>query len=364
MTFTYVGKNKIGTIPHTAGVYCFTNKQKRILYIGKAIRLRERVRNHFSQPTYKDEMFLKETSHIGYQETLSEIEALVLESRLIKEYSPKYNTLWKDDKNYFFVQITKEQLPRILITHQKNASLNKNPSIFIGPFVDGKALKKTLFALRRIFPYYTSRSHPHTQCPWCRLDLCPGPDPDKKSYRKDIQGLIAILEGKNKNVGDDLKKEMKKLSGKKRFEDAVLVRDRILSLEKVLAHARVLERTSSVSPLWEDTLRLLISSLGNYSFERMEAYDISNIQGKEAVGSMVVFIQGKPAPSLYRKFKIRLPSLPNDIAMLKEVFSRRITHKEWEYPGAILIDGGKAQHNAGMKVIKLMSHSRSRKTTQ
>jgi excinuclease ABC subunit C len=341
MKFRYLDKNKINSLPKTAGVYCFSDKQS-FLYIGKAGNIKNRVKNHFSQPTYKDEMFLGKVKKIGYIKTESEIQALILESELIKKHKPKYNTLWKDDKNYFYVAIADNGY--VFLTHQLQTKNYKLPTNYIGPFVDGKAIKQTLKMLRRTFPYYTQRKHPKGLCPWCHLNLCPGPKPDLKKHKKNINGLKAVLKGKSQRVIKEFKKEMKKAARQRNFEKAAELRDKIFSLEKVLRNSKIISNNLVPrSGAW-DWLGKKIS--------KIEAYDISNIQGQLATGSMVVFINGKPEKDLYRKFKIKISGKPNDTAMIKEVLKRRIRHKEWPLPDLFLIDGGKPQLSTAKQVIK------------
>jgi len=190
--FTFVRKKKISKLPKNPGVYTF-KKGGKFLYIGKAANIRERVRNHFQQPAFRDNLFINQISRIGYIKTDSEIEALILEAHLIKKYQPRYNVLWRDDKNFFYIGITRGKLPHIFITHQpsivsrilhpvpreRKKSQNTRYQIpdteYIGPFVEGKPLKQTLRFLRRIFPYYTAKKHPRTLCSHCHLGLCPGP---------------------------------------------------------------------------------------------------------------------------------------------------------------------------------------------
>jgi len=345
--FSFLARNKINNLPKTAGVYAFFDQKEEFLYIGKAANLRNRVKNHFNQPTYKDEMFLEIIKKIGYIKTNSEIEALLLESKLIKEYQPKFNTLWRDDKNYFYVAITNKG--HIFLTHQpKNVSSIKYhvssikipDTKFIGPFVDGQAIKKTLRILRKVFPYYTQKKHPQNLCPYCHLGLCPGPEPDVKKLKKGLNNLKKVLLGKKDFVLKSLKKEMKQSSKEQNFEQAAELRDKIWALEKTISNARIFEDFGS-------------AALRNVP-PRIEGYDISNIQGQLATGSMVVFINGKPAKNLYRKFKIKFKNPPaggpNDTAMIKEVLRRRLKHQEWPFPDFILIDGGKPQINAGISI--------------
>jgi len=370
--FKIISKNELSNLPKTAGVYCFTDG-KETIYIGKAINIQSRVKNHFQQPSYRDNLFMDKVEKVGYFETGSEIEALVLEASLIKKYQPKFNIVWRDDKNYFYVAVVQngQKVPYVFITHQPKKLLTTNYSLqtkYVGPFVEGTALKMTLRFLRKAFPYYTSKKHPKTKCTYCHLGLCPGPDPDLKEYKKNIKKLILILEGKRNAVLNSLKREMKNLSKESKFEEAAKVRDQILNLQQVMSHAVVIEQgkkkisdytnnpavqntrdsvnSTQLNLGWEKTQKILSGLLGlDKEISKIECYDVSNIQGKYATGSMVVFVNGKADKNQYRKFKIRNGEEPNDIAMLKETISRRLSHKEWQYPEIMLIDGGIAQLN-------------------
>jgi len=381
--FKFLNKNKTSQLPKSPGVYCFKKEREflnaehsrfltksrflfpsearnqgsvrsRFLYIGKASNIRYRVRNHFQQPAYKDNFFIDKAQKIGYIKTDSEIEALILEAKLIKKYQPKYNVLWRDDKNYFYTGITIEDFPRIFLTHQIKSKYQKIKSIFIGPFVEGSAIKKTLRVLRKIFPYYIIKKHPKGACPWCHLGLCPGPDPDAKEYNKNIKNLISVLRGRKKSILKILKKEMKSASSSQDFEKAAKIRDQIEALERVLSHTKIINNRSLIPEeppkewlMIQKTLQNLTKTKGKIS--RIEAYDVSNTQGKLATGSMVTFLNGMPEKNFYRKFKIKIGGKPNDVAMLKEILWRRFQHQEWLYPGLILIDGGRAQLNGAIE---------------
>jgi len=228
---------------------------------------------------------------------------------------------------------------------------------FIGPFVEGTALKKTLRFLRKAFPYYTSKKHPKLKCTYCHLGLCPGPEPDLKEYKKNIKKLVLILKGKRGAVLNSLKREMKTLSKEKNFEEAGKIRDKIYNLEQIMAHTHVLETTkicvkSDLTPILKETLGV------EKDIHRIECYDVSNIQGKFATGSMIVFTDGAPAKSQYKKFRIKMANEPNDIAMLKETINRRLNHPEWKYPEVMLIDGGVGQLNVATKTKNRESLSR------
>ena len=347
MKFRYISTEKTNEIPKTAGVYSFRDA-KDYLYIGKAGNLRERVKNHFMQPTYRDDLFIWQVTKIGYIETDSEIEALLLESQLIKQHEPKYNVMWKDDKNYFYVAITQEQLPRVFLTHQRT------DATYIGPFVDGNAIKRTLRTLRKVFPYYTTKKHTEKKCQYCHLGLCPGPAPDQKEYQKTIRNLVAVLEGKKTSVLKKLQQEMAQTSKNQQYEKAGKLRDQIQDLEVVFLHAKVLRPAEEKTPLqWEQTEKYLQKIFKTKKrISRVEAYDISNIQGVESTGSMPVFINGEPAKQHYKKFKVHITGKPNDFAMLEEVLTRRLAHKEWGYPDLMIIDGGKGQLSSVLKAFK------------
>jgi excinuclease ABC subunit C len=339
----FLPKDRINQFPKTPGVYLF--KQGGVfIYIGKAVNLRDRVKQH--------QDLLSLVKKVGYIETGSEIEALILEAKLIKKYQPKYNTAWRDDKNYFYVVSTKEDFPKIFITHQPK--INQSQASVVGPFVDGGALKETLKTLRRVFPYRTCNKLSSKPCLWYQLDRCPAPclfqtdlgkqidrggTTIKKECQKNARALMSTLANGKLWILKKLRKEMVELSKEERFERAAKVKNQIESLEKVFAHAPVL------------TLDKL-NETKSQSYGRAEAYDIANIQGKTATGSMITFIDGQPAKSFYRHFKIKTLHSPNDIGMLKEVLSRRFKHEEWSFPDLILIDGGKAQLNIAIKSKK------------
>ncbi|MFH1575851.1 MAG: UvrB/UvrC motif-containing protein [Candidatus Nealsonbacteria bacterium] len=338
--FKFISIKRISRLPETAGVYLF-RKGSKLIYIGKAINIKNRVKQH--------EDLLGLAEQLGYMKTDSEIEALILEAKLIKKYQPKYNTTWRDDKNYFYVAVTKESFPQVFITHQP-----KNVGGFasnIGPFVDGRALKETLKVLRKVFPYRTCNRLPRHACLWYQLQRCPAPclidqkipgfkERMKQECQKNAKNLMTTLAQGKTFVLKKLKNEMIIFSRQQRFEDAGKIKNQIASLEKVFSHAQIITAKDNMLEASPPT------------YYRAEAYDIANIQGKEATGAMVVFIDGKPDKSQYRQFKIKGVKEPNDIAMLKEVLERRLKHQEWPYPDLMLIDGGKAQLNAALSITR------------
>lgn len=347
------------SIPNSPGVYTF-RRGKEFLYVGKAVDLKRRLVSYFRKNViWKVVSLLKEATKLDWIETSSEIAAFIKESELIKKYRPKFNYQFRDDKNYFYVGTTKEEFPRIFITHQLTKGKN-----YLGPFTSGKALKTTLRLLRRIFPYCTCKTLHKRPCLNSEIGRClnvccvknyRGPISIVDEYHQNIKNIIKILNGKSKKLIRELRGRMRELSTKQDFEKAAIARDQIVGLENVFSHRQLLEvrlpagnRTS-----WRNVKKALQSILGTtQEISRVEGYDISNISGTEATGSMVVFIDGYPAKSEYRKFKIKTVQGSNDVKMLKEVIKRRLAHPEWPYPDLMLIDGGKAQLNVAIATSK------------
>ena len=350
MEFKFVSTSQLQALPILVGVYAFQSKEGILLYIGKAINIKERIKNHFQQPTFKDNIFIPETTKIGFIVTGSEIEALLLEAELIKKYQPKYNTVWRDGKSHNYVFITEEDFPRVFVGRQKQAQSSKcKVQSYLGPFVDGRALKQALKILRKVFPFRTCRTLPKKPCLYKELGLCEAPcelkvQSAKFKVRKNIKNLIKVLRGQKNSVVKNLQKEMRLASQKQNYEKANELKKQIMALENVFSHSHILK------PAITERTKFLQETEELGSLSRIEGYDISNIQGQQATGGLVVFENGQPDKSQYRKFKIKITGQPNDTAMLKEMISRRLKHKEWPLSQVILIDGGKAQLNVALKL--------------
>ncbi|MFY9461729.1 MAG: GIY-YIG nuclease family protein [Candidatus Sungiibacteriota bacterium] len=398
-------------IPKSPGVYIFRGKSGQPLYVGKAGNLKSRLSFYFRKEASRGartERLLEEASRVSVIKTESEIEALVKEARLIKTFRPKYNILMRDDKNYLFVVVTRGYFPRIVLTHQpKTFALSAK---IIGPFTDAIAVKTTLKMLRRIFPYCTCKISHKGLCLNAELGKCPGPcctkpvNPvrnrgraikrnvlsahqnlsaitkrgadffrprpisngmntnelralriTKDAYRKNIKAIVSILEGeKIRALKAGIKKELARASAGLEYEKAACLRDQLHGLEEILLHRPIVTRAAleGVKP-WEN-LELKIKSLAKSAsaVRRVEGYDISNISGAEASGSMVVFANGVPDKNEYRRFRIKTVTGANDIAMMAEVIGRRFRRYEWSDPDLIILDGGKPQLNAVLKKFK------------
>lgn len=344
---------KIDTLPQKAGVYIFKDKTGKVLYVGKAANLQDRVKSYFQKSTEfspTKRAMLEKVKNIEHLVCNSEDEALLLECQLIKKYKPKYNIQFRDDKNYLYIRISHpEDFPKLNLTRK----IKKDGAHYYGPFTDSGALKRTLAFIRKLFPYRdcnrnifsdTKEEMKQKACLHYYLKRCLGPcigAITKKEYNKIIRDCELYLKGAKNKLLSSLKREMKKAVSRKDFERAAYLRDRLLELA-----------TFSFTSLKSDPLSELKKKLKLKKLERIECYDISNISGKEATGSMVVFENGQPKKSDYRKFKIKTIKKTNDVGMMQEMLIRRLQHKEWPRPDLIVVDGGKGQLNAVVMVLE------------
>lgn len=351
-------RKQILNLPNKPGVYLFRDSQKKILYIGKAASIKKRVQSYFRDHSIlmpRTERLVTQIKKIDHIETGSEIEALLFESHLIKKQQPKYNVAGKDDKSNLYIKIEKGEFPRVLAVR----GIDDASAQYFGPFLDARAVRKTVNFLRRIFPFRTCEDFPKRPCLLYHMKRCPAPCIDKiskKDYQKNIKRIILFLSGKQTKIIKDLKREMKSASKKEEFEKAAHLRDKIFTLEHI---SRVSVLQHEIDQGTKNGLFELIMFLKKYypkiqvhtSF-RIEAYDISNISGTTATGSMVVFTEGAKDSDGYRKFGIKTVFQMNDIACMKEVLRRRFSHKdEWILPDLIVLDGGKGQLRAARETL-------------
>lgn len=344
-------------LPHKPGVYIYRRSLKsspkgQVIYVGKAIDLYSRVSSYFSgEQTLKTAAMVSEIASVETIIVESELEALILEANLIKKYLPEFNIRLTDDKDYLYIKITREDFPKVL-TARKHAL--KDSLKYFGPFPSSRTVKETLKSLRKVFPWC---SNPPTRksiaCFYYHLGLCPGACVGKVSiveYRKNIFRLSQLLEGKKENLIAELSKEMDELAKKQKFEKAGSTKKMIMGIVYLTEPNRIksyLENPNFLENQRELALKALQDALKLPELpKRIEGYDISHIQGKEATGSMVVLTDGEIDKSQYRKFKIRLAGRPNDVGMHREMMRRRLKHTEWPKPDLIIIDGGRGQVNA------------------
>ena len=331
-------------LPETPGVYIMKGKKGKILYIGKAVNLKRRVSSYFQKAhNARLEKLVNEIKKIDVEQTDSALEALILESALIKKHRPEYNIREKDDKSFLYVEITREPFPRILLVRGKNLAVGTH----FGPFIYAMQIREALKILRRIFPWNihdpdTIRKPASRPCFEHQIGLCPGTCVGaitKLDYKRNIRKIKLFFEGKKKQIIRELEREMKTASTNLAFECAAKIKRQIFALTHIHDIALI-----------KKPERETVYGAGEIP-KRIEGYDISNISGTAAVGSMVVFAGDKPDKSQYRKFKIRTITKPDDTGMLKEVLTRRLTHREWSLPDLMLIDGGKGQVNITKKIL-------------
>ncbi len=485
-------KGQLNQLPASPGVYLMKDTEGNILYVGKAANLRHRVRSYFGASqklTPKLQRLVARINNLDFFITTSEQEALILEFNLIKQHHPRYNVRLKDDKSYPYLKVSlNEDWPRVYFTRR----VEEDGGRYFGPFASARSVRQTLKVLKGIFPFRsctkTITGTDSRPCLEYHMNLCAGPcigTVSRQEYSEVIKRVILFLEGKQERIVRELESQMRKAAEALDFEQAVLLRDQIQAINRVIEGQKIaatvrgeqdviafasdkdqacvqvffvrggkligresftLQGTSSeqpgqimssfikqyygsaphIPPLlllqhpvddkgviegWlqskrgtkvniqvprrggrkklvdivaenaekglqqlkfkqQATAAALASALAEIERElhlphlpsRIECYDISNIQGTAAVGSMVVFNQGKPKPSHYRRFSIKTVSGANDYAMLQEVLRRRFKRSRLQnngdsgawaiLPDLVLIDGGKGQLNAALSVLQ------------
>ncbi len=467
------------SLPLKPGVYIFKNESRKVLYVGKSKFLRKRVRTYFenTQKLPEDkQLMIPKISEIDHIVTDTELEALLLETTLIKKHRPKHNILLKDDKNYQYIKIDNNwDFPKIYATR----NIDDKESQYFGPFTDGLAVKQTIEMIRKLFKYRTcDREIPYDlsktysrPCLNHHIKLCLAPcigAVTREEYESIIHNCVRFLQGKQTEITSDLKLAMKQESAKKNFERAAILRDQLEDIAKITAKQKMvstkkedldivsfyrqnktcafnvflvregnltgkenfslalpdhpsdekvmsvfLERYYSTTKnlpkkivveietkntkivqelidqnsksiilpqkgrlkklvelgkinareFWlkqrepkkapESVLAKLKNTLELPKLPRViEAYDISNLQGTNPTGSMIVFQNAKPKKSAYRHFKIKREHTPDDVHMMQEILVRRLGHQQdWPLPDLILIDGGKPQLNAIARIL-------------
>ncbi len=336
-------------LPSSPGVYFFRDKHGRLLYIGKAINLKRRVSSYFQSASgsasgrtsynTKTEELVSQIAKINVRETDSVIEALILEANLIRKRQPFYNIKSKDDKSFVNIAISRDEFPRVFIMRLNANRLFKNIKIkkLFGPYPSAGTARVALKILRRIFPFRGLEKTHEAERFYREIMEIPE---NRERYNESIKNLMLFLSGKKKRLIGNLKKEMLRESKNGNYEEAGQIRDNIFALEHIQDVALIKESD------WSEDLDLPKAPA------RIEAYDISNIFAEYAVGSMVVFTNGKIDKDEYRRFRIKRVRGISDTAMLKEVLERRLNHSDWRFPDLIIIDGGAGQFNAAKKVLK------------
>lgn len=477
-------RETIKLVPEQPGCYLYYNAEGEIIYVGKAKNLKRRVYSYFHKQhdSVKTTVLVSQIEKLEYIITDSEVEALILESHLIKKHKPRYNILLKDDKKYPYFLITDEDFPRIQIVRKKN--LNPDKGRFYGPYTDVGAMYATLDFLKKLFPLKQCKTPKFSNrpCLYYHIGKCMAPCQGKvtpEEYQKLIHQVELFLSGKQTELLKQIQAQMQKYAEEEQFEKAAKMRDSFLDLQKTLERQKVVYENTKLNEdiiavlyedgilaivimmiregrlidkkdftyfvdnidkneyfetffrdyytglklefpdriileqlenkeLYQDWLKVLSGKKINISFgrgkykelydlalknagnllenaklkkmaqirddfnevgsylaeklhlknfpNRIECYDISHIQGTNTVASMVVFQNGLPKKSAYRKFKVRMTEgKPDDFLSMKEVLSRRLARlgePKWEKPDLIIIDGGKGQLSSVMQIVE------------
>jgi len=357
-------------LPDSPGVYFFKKGQK-TLYIGRATSLRDRVASYFKNDLVATRgQFLvdmvEQAGSIAWEETDSVLEAIILESNLIKKHKPKYNTKEKDDRSYNYVVITNEEFPRVVLVRgrvleQASHSIREK----FGPYPQGSLLREALVIIRKIFPFRDEKSGAipgvsHTERFYQSIGLSPdvsAPDA-KKEYAKTIRNITLFFEGRKKALVKALNTDMKSYAKVREFEKAENVKHKLYAINHIQDVALIKEnmQTNVISSNGESIARNTI---------RIEAYDVAHLGGGSVVGVMTVVESdgtgnGVSNKNEYRKFKLNQENGKgnigakggnDDVGGLREILSRRFGHPEWTMPDLIAVDGGIAQKNAAEKIV-------------
>lgn len=347
-------------ISDTSGVYLFM-KGTRVLYVGKATSLKDRVRSYFNESVVESrgeliKKMVEEADVVDIVETDSVLEALIMEANLIRKFQPRYNTKEKDDKSFDYVVITNEDFPRIIVARGsdlENQFSSRDLKYIFGPFPYGTLFKDAMKIIRKLFPF-RDKCTPYDgegdrkPCFNNQIRLCPGVCSGKVSkveYGRTINHIKLFFEGKKKSLINVLEQEMKDLAKKKKFEKAGEVKKTIFALNHIQDVSLIKEELKfSKGDPWKTVQ-------GSPLDFRIEAYDIAHMGGASTVGVMTVVENGWIKKSDYRKFNISDEVSGNDVGSLEEVLKRRLKHDEWPNPHLIVVDGAEAQVNVAKKVL-------------
>ena len=357
-------------LPTTPGVYLMKDELGRVIYVGKAVNLRSRVGSYFTAAAAVDRRtadLVPEIRDIAHIETDSEVDALLLEARLIKDIQPRFNSELKDDKTFPYLEISvREDFLRIVITRTPQSKGTK----LYGPFTNAKKLRGTIAVLQRIFRFRTctldiedgdDRWRWFRPCLLHSINQCTAPcnlRVTKEEYRKDINRLKLFLDGKKDKLLKDMRAEMQAASKELKFEKAARIRDEIDALENLNLRGD-LEEHAQPEVFYIDPKKGMAGLKKTFKLpelpRRIEGIDIAHLQGGETVASLVQFIDGLPFKHGYKRYKIRTVDGVDDFASMREVVTRRFRRLEQEgeaFPDILLIDGGKGQLSSAMQALE------------
>ena len=364
---------KVRRFPTAPGVYLMKDAQGRVIYVGKALNLRSRAGSYFTKAAeveLRTAKLIPEIADIDYIDADSEVDALLLEARLIKDIQPRFNAQLKDDKTFPYLQIsTREDFPRVEFTRQPETSGVK----LYGPFTNAGQLRGTIAVLQRIFRFRTctldieendERWRWFRPCLLASINQCTAPCNmriSKEEYREDIRRLRVFLDGGKASLLKELETAMLLASRELKFEKAARIRDEIASL-KSLSERGDLESHAQPEVFYVDPQKGLaglkkVLKLAELP-RRIEGVDIAHLQGSETVASLVQFIDGLPFKPGYKRYRIQSVEGVDDFASMREVITRRFRRLSQEgesFPDLLLIDGGKGQLSAVMETFAVLN---------
>lgn len=363
---------KVRSFPQTPGVYLMKDAAGRVIYVGKAKNLRARAGSYFLKAAAEDPRtarLVEEIHDVDYLDADSEIDALLVEARLIKDIQPKYNKELRDDKTFPYLEIhTREEFPRVGFTREPKG---KGTRLY-GPFTSPRGLRGAIQVLQKIFKFRTCSleiSEDDQRWQWFRpcllasIDQCTAPCNlriSKEAYRKDVRRLQQFLEGKKKVLLKEMQREMEAAAGQRRFEEAARLRDEIRMLE-------TLDQRGELETHVQPEVFPIDPKKGLAGLQKVlhlpeqprtiEGIDVAHTGGSETVASLVQFIDGLPFKPGYRRLKISTVEGIDDVASIREAVARRFgrLHEQGEvFPDILLIDGGKGQLNAALSAFSAL----------
>lgn len=379
-------------LPDSPGVYIHKDKGGRIIYVGKASSLKNRVRQYFGSLKNMDpkvRAMVAKIASFEYIVTLNEMEALILECNLIKKYMPKYNILLRDDKTYPYIKMTLgDEYPRLL----KTRLVKNDGSRYFGPYANTNAVNQMvdllngIYGLKRCQTSFNLKEKAYKPCLNYHIKQCQGVctgEVTQEAYKEGVDAVMDFLSDRKKPLTGQLKKKMRLAAEAQAYEEAAYYRDLMAAADAILELAtspiaksvrlsaekkakeesveEVKKEKQDKSEFLSRRLHEITSPDEPYKHQqlRIEAYDVSTGNGVDTVAAMVVFIGSKPSKKSYRRFKVRTEG-SDDYGSLQEVLLRRLRRGIEEDPGftplpdIILMDGGKGQVSAGEKVVEAL----------
>ena len=365
-------REKVRQLPKAPGVYLMKDDRGRVIYIGKAVSLKSRVGSYFNATAAGEQRtaeLIREIRDVDHIETDSEVDALLLEARLIKDVQPRFNQELKDDKTFPYLEIfVREDFPRVEFTRTPQSRGTR----LYGPFTNAKKLRGAIAVLQRIFRFRTcsleiddgdERWQWFRPCLLASINQCTAPCNlriSREDYRRDIRRLQTFLDGGKVRLLQELHRDMQAASEQRLYEKAARIRDEITALENLNLRGD-LEEHAQPEVFYVDPRKGLAGLKQVFDLpeapRRIEGVDIAHLQGGQTVASLVQFIDGLPFKHGYKRYRIRTVDGGDDYGAIREVVSRRFKRlaREGEsFPDLLLIDGGRGQLNAALEAMQVV----------